>query len=106
MKKLRFQNEWFDTEHLGGLESIRQLPAECVADCSGPGAKDEPVAYWVERLAFDAPAWLLRKHLKGYGAWDAGELCDHQQNLQRTLWLWACYCWEEPGCYDYLWLSC
>ena len=28
---------WFDMKHLNGRESIRQLPAECIADCSGSG---------------------------------------------------------------------
>ena len=31
----------------------------------------------------------LRNELREYGAWDAVELADHDQNLQRILWL-AC----------------
>jgi hypothetical protein len=31
----------------------------------------------------------LRTELKEYGAWDADELSDHNQNLQRILWLAA-----------------
>jgi hypothetical protein len=31
----------------------------------------------------------LRRTLKEYGAWDATELADHDQNLQRILWLAA-----------------
>lgn len=31
----------------------------------------------------------LRTELDGYGAWDETELADHEQNLQRILWL-AC----------------
>jgi len=31
----------------------------------------------------------LRNELREYGAWDAGELADHEQNLQRLLWLAA-----------------
>ena len=103
MQKLRFKNDWFDSQHI--RESLRQLPAECVADCSGSGRKDAAVAFWLERLQFDAPAFWLRAHLKGYGCWDAGELCDHEENRARTLWIWANDCWEEPGAYDYLWLS-
>ena len=30
---------------------------------------------------------LLAAELKEYGAWDADELADHAQNLQRILWL-------------------
>ena len=32
----------------------------------------------------------LRKELREYGAWDADELSDHEQNLQRLLWCAAC----------------
>lgn len=32
---------------------------------------------------------LLRSELKEYGAWDAEELADHDQNLQRLLWSMA-----------------
>ena len=31
----------------------------------------------------------LRQELKEYGAWDETELADHEQNLQRILWLAA-----------------
>jgi hypothetical protein len=34
-------------------------------------------------------AETLRGELKEYGAWDAAELADHEQNLQRILWLAA-----------------
>ena len=32
---------------------------------------------------------LLRSELREWGAWDANELSDHDQNLQRILWLAA-----------------
>jgi hypothetical protein len=32
---------------------------------------------------------LLREELSEYGAWDGEELADHDQNLQRLLWLAA-----------------
>jgi hypothetical protein len=39
----------------------------------------------LERI--DAEA--LRKELREYGAWDDQELTDHEQNLQRILWIAA-----------------
>ena len=30
---------------------------------------------------------LVRKELQEYGAWDSTELSDHEQNLQRLLWI-------------------
>lgn len=86
-------------------ESNRQLPPECIADCSGQGPVDQAVEYWVNRLDFDGPSWLFREYLKAYGAWDTSELCDHWMNRMRVLWIWACNCSEEPGMYDYLYLG-
>lgn len=44
--------------------------------------------------ALDADA--LRAELKGYGAWGAADLADHEQNLQRILWLAAADITEQP----------
>src|SRR5580692_11962971 len=43
-------------------------------------------------------AVTLSDELKEYGAWDAEELADHAQNLQRVLWLAACDIAERDGC--------
>jgi hypothetical protein len=32
---------------------------------------------------------VLRKELAEYGAWDEQELADHEQNIQRILWIAA-----------------
>jgi hypothetical protein len=95
-----FKNQWFE-----GRDALRQLPAECIADCSGPGRADDNVAYWLERLSFDGPAWLFRSYLKEFGAWDAADLCDHNANRARILWIWANNCYESPGECDYLHLG-
>lgn len=87
---------WFS-----GRAAISRLPEECIIDCSAQGRVDDAVSYWLERLQLDAPPWLLREHLKGYGAWSAAELCDHRANLERLLWVWACDC-REYGDPDYL----
>lgn len=38
----------------------------------------------------------VRRELEGYGAWDAAELADHDQNLQRALWCAANDVMENP----------
>ena len=91
---------WFD-----GRESTRQLPPECIADCSGRGDQTKNVEFWVERLNFDGPVELFKEHLKEYGAWDDEQLKDHDENKQRVLWIWACDCDENPGVNDYLHLG-
>jgi hypothetical protein len=40
---------------------------------------------------------VLVRELQEYGAWDENELADHQQNLQRILWL-ACNDIKEEVC--------
>ena len=84
-----FRNLWF-------MEAWAQceLPPACIRDCSSSGAVDDAVEFWVRRLDFDGPPWLMRRHLKGYGAWTAADLCDHQANRRRLLWIWACNCRE------------
>tara|TARA_Y100001963_G_scaffold3816_1_gene5027 strand:- start:326 stop:610 length:285 start_codon:yes stop_codon:yes gene_type:complete len=92
--------EWFKDR-----ESTRQLPPECIADCSGSGDATEAVAYWVKHLEFDGPKDLFKEYLEGYGAWDDEQLKDHDENKMRVLWTWACRCSEDPGSYDYLYLQ-
>jgi hypothetical protein len=90
---------WFN-----GRSAISRLPQKAINDCSGQGSVDEAVAYWVQRLNLEAPPWLLREHLKGYGAWDSADLCNHKANLKRLLWTWACDCREneDPNHLPYL----
>ena len=91
---------WFD-----GRDSIRKLPPECIADCSGSGDHTDDVKFWVEELNFDGSVELFKEHLEQYGAWDDEELKDHEENKERVLWTWANDCYENPGDYDYLYLG-
>lgn len=71
--------------------------------CSHSGRCDDDVAalrrtpYIAEQLAKIAPEDLAAE-LKGYGAWDAAELADHEANLSRVLWLACCAICEEAPC--------
>lgn len=75
-----------------------RLPGRCVLDCSHSGPCDDDVAHWVPRIrrqvetdAFrNAPtADAIRAELKEYGAWDADELADDEQNWHRLVWIAA-----------------
>ena len=79
-----FKNDWFEDRM-----AIKAPPLEAVLDCSGPGRADDAVAYWVAMLAFDGPSWHIRDYLKGFGAWDAKELCNHYDNLCRVFWVYC-----------------
>lgn len=93
---------WFS-----GRSAISNLPQPCVMDCSAPGQDvGEACSYWVKRLHLEAPPWLLREHLQQYGCWDQAELCDHQANLRRLLWVWACDCREAQDIFLLPYLGC
>ena len=102
---MTFSTAWFSTDHMGGRESLRQLPPECVADCSSQGDCYDICQHWVDRLSFDGPPWLFREYLKGFGAWDDSELCDHNENKIRVLWAWAGYVFDDPESYSFLYLQ-
>jgi hypothetical protein len=48
-------------------------------------AAEPDIAAQLEKIKPD----VLRDELRDYGAWDADELADHEQNLQRIVWLAA-----------------
>lgn len=89
-----------------------RLPGQCVIDCSHSGPCDSDVEYWAganwegsKRIArIERPATVtpeaLAAELKDYGAWDADELADDDQNWHRLIWIAACNIAEEesPDC--------
>ena len=81
---------WFYSSY--GIE-LRMTKAEA-ASASHPGPCDDDVRalsrvpHIAKQLSAIDPA-LLRKELQECGAWDDEELRDHDQNLQRILWIAA-----------------
>lgn len=80
-----------------------QMTVEQAQSVSHFGQCDEDVAELAKVPAIKAqldvldPA-LISAELKEYGAWDAKELSDHAQNLQRILWLAGGDIPERGGC--------
>ena len=76
------------------------LPADAVADCSGPGRADESVEYWHGLLA---PLGIARDtliaELKDYGAWDEAELSEMEMGEleQKIIWLAAGNIYDDQG---------
>lgn len=90
-----FKNDWFE-----GRQLIQSPPVHAVIDCTRPGQDaSESVAFWVQKLNFDGPAWLIREHLRGFGCWDKKQLCDHNENRERLFWSLCCDIEEELGCH-------
>ncbi|MFZ9326512.1 MAG: hypothetical protein ACO24H_03495 [Polynucleobacter sp.] len=86
-----FKNDWFE-----GRQLVKSPPIDAVIDCSRPGQDASvPVAFWVQKLNFDGPAWFIREHLWGFGCWDKKQLCDHNENRERLFWSLCCDIAEE-----------
>lgn len=71
-----------------------KLPLDGAEGCHHPGPCDDDVRELsrvpavAQQLAALDPG-VVRDELREYGAWDTAELANHEQNLQRLLWL-AC----------------
>jgi hypothetical protein len=88
-----------------------RILGEAILDICHSGSNDEAVAAWVDRVRGQVEkdnfrnkpdAESIREELSGYGAWDADELADDEQNWHRLLW---CAAWdisddEKPDCSD------
>lgn len=66
-------------------------------DCDEDTRELSKVPAIAEQLARIEPG-VLSGELKEYGAWDAKELKDQDQNLLRLLWVAACDTTEQKGC--------
>ena len=73
-----------------GYELVRDLPEDCIAECSASGSVDSAIAYWKDKLGFDAPIGSTKAYLASIGSWETSDLQDHETNLERLLWLVCC----------------
>ena len=71
-----------------------QMTHKQAVSCTHPGDCEADVralslnrVIWKQLTKIDPAA--LRDELEGYGAWPDEELADHQENLQRILWIAA-----------------
>jgi hypothetical protein len=77
-------------DHIGSIE----LPVEIIKMCPLQGAADSAIAHMrtlpevIKELEGIDPE-KLKKELKEHGEWDENELSNHNDNLDRILWI-AC----------------
>jgi hypothetical protein len=72
-----------------------RLKPQDIENCSGSGdvtqaVKEVSQMPYVKKQTAKFEPTQLRKELKEYGAWDEDELNNHQENIQRWIWLSAC----------------
>jgi len=84
--RIEFQMTW------GQAESVSHS-----GECDGDVLELSKVPAIAEPLSKIDPA-ILSAELKEYGAWDSEELADHEQNLQRLLWLAGGDLRDNKGC--------
>lgn len=81
--------------YTGNYSTIElQITKEQAESASHQGACDDDVKALselpaIKRQLAKMDKESLREELAEYGAWDEAELADHEQNLQRVLWI-AC----------------
>lgn len=73
----------------------KNIPEECITECSAHGDVTQAVIHWSKELGFTAPVNETRAYLKTFGAWDKAELANHDDNLERLLWCVCCDLKEE-----------
>lgn len=79
--------------HITDGIAIEDIPQECIGDCSGSGDVTESVRYWrgkLELIVVDRQRAI--QCLREYGAWEAEELAeaDDETLAERVLWLACC----------------
>lgn len=81
----------------GGVAGNRERTESHSGDCDEDTRELSKVPAIAEQLA-SIDSSVLSSELNELGAWDSEELADHQQNLQRILWLAAHDIAERDGC--------
>jgi hypothetical protein len=86
-------------DEFGNFEG--EFPSEAIADCTGWGDVSESVAFWQEKLNFNAPRELAVAYLLEFGAWDSQELAAKSDvEISRiVLWLACCEIKEDGEWY-------
>lgn len=72
---------------------------EDLHDCGGSGGASEAVDYVMRVYTVTGDESDCRAMLAGYGAWDASEPADHNENLRRLVWLTGCNLRETSEAY-------
>ena len=95
--------------HLNRYDCLgpRELPRECIAECSASGDVTAAIEYWVDRLDLTVDTHAAIDYLVEFGAWEIEELesWDNRELAARILWIAACNLAEDRalGIADPIW---
>jgi len=79
--------QWFDS--YGNL--VKEIPEECVNDCSASGDVSQAVKEWTLKLEFVVPSLKqARNYLDEFGAWDDLNRQGSFSLAQKVLWIGCC----------------
>lgn len=70
---------------------VIEMSEEAARDCSHSGACDADVEHWAQIITRpdECTPEALRAELREYGAWDAEQLADDDENWLRIVWIAA-----------------
>lgn len=90
-KQLIIMKQFYNSSNYGNDLKLTKHDANL---CSHSGSCDDDVLRvselpYVKKQTAKLDPEQLRKELSEYGAWDDDELQDHQQNIQRWIWISA-----------------
>jgi hypothetical protein len=72
------------------LEELQPELAEALKACSAPGDASDAIEYVRANWEVQCEEEDARAYLRPLGAWEEDELQNHQQNLDRLVWLIGC----------------
>ena len=95
MEALHFAGSFFS---VAGDDLSEELRAALI-DCAAPGDASSAVAFVRSQFAISGDESACKAFLRGYGAWSDDELSDHDENLNRLVWLAGCDISEQGEIY-------
>lgn len=81
------ENKFF---YKNGQYKSGSIPNHIIEDCSASGQVADIVHWAAIEIEFDCDMEQAKNYLRDFGAWSDAELSDHQENIERVLWLACC----------------
>ena len=87
------------TDFMLSSDELNDELLQALTDCGGSGPADAAVEYVRENFNIVGNVEDCKNYLRGYGAWEDDELEDHDENLNRLVWLTGCSLGDDEDAY-------